>query len=54
MLESHQFLALVKVADAELGVGGATIVVLYDGVADIYRVAVLDVIEEIGHIESYG
>ena len=54
MLESHQFLALVKVADAELGVGGAAIVVLYDGVADIYRVAVLDVIEEISHIESYG
>ena len=51
---SDQFLALVDVLDAELGVGGAAIVVLHDGVTDVYRVAGLDAVVEVGHIEGYG
>ena len=50
----HQFFALVKVTDAELGVGCAAVVVLYYRIADIYRVAGLDVVEEICHIECDG
>lgn len=52
--KSDHLVALMHILDAELSVGCATIIVLYDRVADIYRVAVLDVIKEIGHIESYG
>ena len=50
----YQFIAFAEVFDAELGVGGATIVVFYDGVADIDRVAGLDVVEEVGHVEGDG
>ena len=48
----HQFVAFVEIPDAELGVGSAAIVVLYDRVADVDRIAGLDVIEEVGHIEG--
>ena len=50
----YQFVAFAEIFDAELGVGGATIVVFYDGVADIDRVAGLDVVEEVGHVEGDG
>ena len=49
----HQFFALVKVTDAELGVGCAAVVVLYDTVADVNRIAGFDMVEESGHVECY-
>lgn len=52
--KSDHLVALMHILDAELSVGCATIIVLYDRVADIYRIASLDVIEEISHIECNG
>ena len=43
----------MEVFYAKLGVGCATIVVLYDTIADIDRVTGLDVVEVVGHIEGY-
>ena len=42
----------MHVFDAELGIGCASIVVLDDRVADIYRITCLDVVKEVGHIEG--
>ena len=49
----HQFLAFAEVLYAELGVGGAAVVVFHYRIADIDRVAGLDVVEEVGHVERY-
>lgn len=51
---SDQFLALTDILDAKLGVGGAAIVIFHDGVADVYRVAGLDAVIEVSHIEGDG
>ena len=50
---SDNVLALVHILDAQLDVGTAPVVVLDYGVADIERIAGLDVIIEIRHIEGY-
>lgn len=49
----NQFIPLVKVLDAELGISRATVIVLNDRIADINRIAGLDVVEEISHVECY-
>ena len=49
----NQFIPLVKVLDAELGISRATVIVLNDRIADVNRIAGLDVVEEICHIECY-
>ena len=51
---SDDILALVKVLQAELDIGIPPVVVFDDGVADVERIAGLDVFVEIGHIEGYG
>ena len=49
----NQFIPLVKVLDAELGISRATVIVLNDRIADVNRIAGLDVVEEICHVECY-
>ncbi len=49
----NQFVPLVKVLDAELGISRATVIVLNDRIADVNRIAGLDVVEEICHVECY-
>ena len=50
----NELVALLDVFQAELEGGVAAIVVLYYGVADVERVAGLDVVVELGHVEGYG
>ncbi len=50
----NQFVSFAEVLDAELGAGCAAVVVLHDGIADIYRITGLDVVEIVSHIECYG
>lgn len=50
----NELLALLDVLDAELEGGVAAVVVLDDGVADVERVAGLDVVVEFGHVEGDG
>ena len=49
----NQFIPLVKVLDAELGISRATVIVLNNRIADVNRIAGLDVVEEICHVECY-
>ena len=48
----YQFLAFVEIFNAQLSVGCATIIILYDAVAHIYRITGLDMVEEVCHIEG--
>ena len=50
----NELVTLTHILDAELEGGIASVVVLDDGVADVERIAFLDVVEVFGHIESYG
>ena len=50
----HQFLTFVEIFNAQLSVGCATIIILYDAVAHIYRITGLDMVEEVSHVEGNG
>ena len=54
MLKSDHFVTLVHILHSKLSVRCATIIVLHDRIADIDRIAGLDMVEEISHIESNG
>ena len=50
----YRFLALAEVFETELEGGGAAVVVFYDAVADVDRIAAADVFEAGGHVEADG